>query len=87
MKYGADLKSKLSTPPAEAVTWEIPFPVRGFDGLTHRFKPSRSNRDARALLKVRARTWFEARTIAVRTWAQLGYLIDPQSVTVARIAA
>lgn len=80
--HGADLKSKLSTPPGEDVLWNVEVPdipegqTRCIDSIREASRAWLSLPNVR----IRARTWFEARAHAVRVWAALGFLVNPQSV-------
>ena len=90
---GADWKSKLSTPPAEPVEWEVGLPespdyvdprlLRIVGDVKRRVVISR-RRVPRTLIVI-AKTWFDARTQAVREWARRGLLVSPQSVREGRM--
>lgn len=96
MKPGADLKSKLSTPPSESVEWEVELPevldwidpkLLRIVGTDVKRRVVISRRRVPRRLFVIARTWIEARTQAVREWARRGVLVSPQSVREGRMLA
>ena len=94
--HGCDTKSKLSTPPSEPVEWEVELPdapdwidpkLLRIVGTDVKRRVVISRRRVPRKLFVLARTWFDARTQAVREWARRGVLVSPQSVREGRMLA